>query len=421
MTSPDSDPSRSRPASRGRRWCQPDDSCCESGRRLRQVQRSPSVEPVGAVGETESTIPQAHSALIEAGAEALERRQIARPGRAPHDPPQAVVTVRIPLPTSDESRLVKDRSPCSARSLSRRGGCRSRFDGRCPRCTNRSAAGRRRRIPNGGSPSRDMRERSAATGQIEQWPYGPQAAASVAKRLERSVARQRIRPDSRRRIPSGRRQGERQTRLPFLRSAKRRRLRTTGRTPQAPPPIAAAAPQPAASTPPAMELHVVPAVEAPPTANRPALIPDRSGRIRVASVEEQSGSSERIDSQERPEPEQPPQMAPQGPPRTDAPPSAGSSTPVATAVQTSAALPTQPAAAPVAQTPAVRSPQWTGGRYGQPAWMAPYATPAIPAVTSALSTSGIRVGCQAHRSGWVWHPEHKMETRFLRSYGQGGS
>ena len=48
----------------------------------RQVQRSRQSAP-RSVGETESTIPQAHPALIEAGAEAVERRQIARPGRAP--------------------------------------------------------------------------------------------------------------------------------------------------------------------------------------------------------------------------------------------------------------------------------------------------------------------------------------------------
>ena len=266
-----------------------------------------------------------------------------------------------------------------------------------------------------------MSERPAATGQIEQWPYGPQAAAKLRETLERSVARQRIRPDPRRRIPRRPSPGRTATRLPFPRSAKRRRPRTTGRTPQA----RRRSPLPRRS-----RLHRRPlrwscrragsrgSVDCKSTGADPRSIKqNRVGALRSKAVP-RSGSTRRNGRNQSSRL----RWCRSGRHDSLRPPSAGSSAPVATAVQTSAALPTQPAAAPVAQPPVVRSPSGPAdATASRPGWP-PTRPRQSHAATSALSTSGIRVGCQAHRSGWVWHPEHKMETRFLaRSYGQGGS
>jgi hypothetical protein len=224
----------------------------------------------------------------------------------------------------------------------------------------------------------------AVAGQIEQWPYSPQAVASAPKASSAPAPANEFDP-----IPVDEYQATvarvngHANSLPAFHASQP----TANDALHASASPAAPVPPPAASTPPTTEQQVVPTVDAKPTVNEPALM-----RIDQAqppgSAEEQGVSSARVDSQERPAPEQPPQLAQPSPPQTDATPSAGSSTPIAPAVQTSAALPVQAAPAPPVQTPVqtavqtpvqtpvVRSPQWIGGRYGQPAWMAPYASPA---------------------------------------------
>jgi hypothetical protein len=302
------------------------------------------------------------------------------PAATPHEPPPAVARVRIPLPTSDESRLVKE----DVRSLH---GLYPADEGQGPVAT----AGARN-AQTGLSPvdpalaradsdfPHETNEKPAATAQIEQWPYGSQVVASVPKASNPPASLNEFDP-----IP--------------VEEYKAAVSRVNGEAPALPafhqtPPTAndmlhapsaspiVAAPQPPPPAPPASELQVVPTVDASPTATPPALIRIDQAEPRPGN-EEQSGSSEHLDVTERPEPEQPAPVTQPTPPPTDSPSSAGSPAPVAPAVQMSAApaqtaaATAQPAAAP-AQAPAVRSPQWVGGRYGQPAWMVPYAAPAVP-------------------------------------------
>lgn len=309
------------------------------------------------------------------------------PAATPHEPPPAVARVRIPLPTSDESRVVKE----DVRSLH---GLYPADEGQGPVAT----AGARN-AQTGLSPvdpavaqadnafPHETIEKPAATAQIEQWPYGPQVAASVPKASNPPASLNEFDP-----IP--------------VEEYKAAVARVNGEAPslpafhQTPPtpndglhaasasPIVAA-PQPPAPAPPASDLQVVPTADASPTATPPALIRIDQAEPRP-SIEEQSGSSEHVDVKERPETEQPAPVMQPTPPPTDSPSSAGSPAPVAPAVQMSAApaqpaaAPAQPVAAPIqpagapTQAPAVRSPQWVGGRYGQPAWMVPYAAPAVP-------------------------------------------
>jgi hypothetical protein len=296
------------------------------------------------------------------------------PAAAPHEPAQPVVTVRIPLPTSDESRIAKEdaRTPHGLFPAEEGPGPVSTAAvGVAQMGAPAAAVSQAETVP-----SREVSEKPAAAGQIEQWPYSAQAVASAPKASSAPAPANEFDP-----IPVDEYQAAvarvngNANSLPAFHSSQP----TANGALHANASPVAAGPPPVVSTPPATELHVVPTVDAKPTANEPALM-----RIDQAqsphSAEEQGVSSARVDSQERPAPEQPPQMAQPSPPQTDATPSAGSLAPIAPAVQTSAALPVQAAPAPpvqtAVQTPVVRSPQWIGGRYGQPAWMAPYASPA---------------------------------------------
>jgi hypothetical protein len=307
------------------------------------------------------------------------------PAGTPHEPAQPVLTVHIPLPTSDESRVAKEdtRSPH---------GLFPAEEGPGPVSTAAVGVAQVGAPPAPpasqaeAAPSREVSEKPAVAGQIEQWPYSPQAVASAPKASSAPVPANEFDP-----IPVDEYQATvarvngNANSLPSFHASQptpNDTLHASASPATAAPPTAADTP-PAASTPTTTELHVVPTVDAKPIVNEPALMRiDQAQAPR--SAEEQGVSSARVDSQERPAPEQPPQLAQPSPPQTDATSSAGSPAPNAPAVQTSAALPVPAAPAPPVQTPVqtsvqkpiVRSAQWVGGRYGQPAWMTPYASPA---------------------------------------------
>jgi hypothetical protein len=218
-------------------------------------------------------------------------------------------------------------------------------------------------------------EKSAATEQIEQWPYGPQAAANVPKASNGAAPASDFDP-----IPVE----EYQAAVASVNGG------TTSvpafhQTPQTPNdglhaanvsqptevvPLTAplvAQPIPAPPESPAIEPHGVPTVDAPPAQNAPPLTQIEQAES-PKSVQEPSGSSQRVGLQEPAEPERSPQGAVSAPQMLATP-----------APQMSAAPTLLRAVQRPTQVPVVRSPQWVGGRYGQPVWMAvPYATQAIP-------------------------------------------
>jgi hypothetical protein len=291
------------------------------------------------------------------------------------DQPQPVAGVRISLPMSDPSHVAKD-DPRTLHGLypgEEGPGPVSTADVRGPQAVAPTAASTTSQ-ENGFLPN-EMIEKSAATEQIEQWPYGPQSAANVPKasngappasdfdpipveEYQAAVARTKDNVTS---VPAFH-QGP-QAPNDGLHAANA--LPPTEVVPSTAP--LAAQPIPAPSESPAIEPRGEPTVDAPPSQNAPPLMQIEQAES-PKSVQEPSGSSQRVGLQEPAEPQPSPQAALRAPqmPSTPQP-------------QLSAAPTWLPAEQRPPRMPAVRSPQWVGGRYGQPVWMAvPYATQAVP-------------------------------------------
>ena len=210
-------------------------------------------------------------------------------------------------------------------------------------------------IQTASAPPTNESPTSATPGQIEQWPYSPQAAISVSTVSHAPATANDFDP-----MP-----------VEEYRTAVAKATGDANSLPsfdQAASDSKAAESQSVTTANPASELHVVPKAEGPSAESRPALIPIDQAESH-ASVGPQATPNTPADLQER---SQSQALAPFVPP---APAAADSATPASTteglapAVQMSGTTPAQPVP--------VRSPQWIGGRYGQPAWMsAPAATPA---------------------------------------------
>jgi hypothetical protein len=255
-------------------------------------------------------------------------------------PPQVVASVQIPLPMSDQNRVAQEDaraaqgpSPVAEgqNSVATAGGNDSRAGTQSANVVDFQT----RRMP-----PDEANGKPASTNQIEQWPFGPQAATSAAK-VSGSPPENEFDsiPVDEYKAAVAKANGDGSSLPAFQRSS--------------PAPIAGVhdtAPQTVAAMPVDDELRVVPSAEAPAAGNRPAPLtldsPDRAEPTQTMPTPAQSASA-------------------------TAPGSTGSVTP---AGQVSPAGGTQSATTP---TPSrvVRPPQWIGGRYGQPAWMVPYVAP----------------------------------------------
>ncbi len=269
------------------------------------------------------------------------------PVAASHNPPpQAVASVQIPLPMSDQNRVAQEDSQAAhglspvAEGQTPVAPASARDSQAGPQSANAAADFQTKRM----APD-ETREKPAPKDQIEQWPFGPQAAAAVTNASSSPPATNEFDPipvdEYKAAVAKANGDG---TSLPVFQQASP--TQTDG--------VPASSPQPVAGMPAVDELRVVPTTEAPAVANRPALMP--------------------LDSDDRSEPTQTTLTPPQTNPAS-APGSTGS---VAPAGQISPAGGTQSATTPT-PTHVVRSPQWIGGRYGQPAWMVPYVAPATSA------------------------------------------
>ena len=256
-------------------------------------------------------------------------------------PPQVVASVQIPLPMSDQNRVAQEDSRAAqgpspiaeGRSPVATAGARDSQAG--PQSAN-AADFQTRRIP-----LDETHEKSASTEQIEQWPFGRQAATGAANVSSSPLTANEFDPipvdEYKAAVAKANGDG---SSLPAFQQPSP--TQTDG--------IHATAPQTVATVPADDELRVVPTADVPVAGNRQVPMT--------------------LDAQDRTEPTQTMPTPAQSDSAT-APRLTGLVTP---AGQVSAAGGTQPATAS-APARVVRPPQWIGGRYGQPAWMVPYVAP----------------------------------------------
>jgi hypothetical protein len=293
-----------------------------------------------------------------------------KPSKAakPHDAatpareqPQPVASVRISLPMSTGNHVAAD-DPRTLHGLYHGDDVAapvSTADAHGPQAGGPTAASTT--AEENGFVPREMIEKSAATEQVEQWPYGPQAAASVPKTAngtpaaandfdpipveEYQAAVARAKDDG--------------TAIPAFHQGPQppsEGLHASNASPEPVPATApiAAQPMPSPSAAAVMELGGEPTVDTPPSQTAPPLIPIGPAES-AKSLQEPGGSSQRVGLQEpAPSPEQPQPAAPQT---------------LAPVPQTAAAPALLPAEQKPAPTLVIRPGQRIGGRYGQPAWM----------------------------------------------------
>jgi hypothetical protein len=280
----------------------------------------------------------------------LNSDKTAEPVVTPRDASPPTVAVRIPLPRSDEGAVARDSSPTlhglypADESLV--AAATPTVRGMQPAVLPAAPIQTASAAPTNESPT------SATPGQIEQWPYSPQAATSVSTASHAPAPAHDFDP-----MP-----------VEDYRTAVAKATGDANSLPsfdQAATDSKAAESQLVTTANPASELHVVPKAQGPSAEGRPALIP-------IDQAESQASVGPRATPNapaNLPEQSQSQALAPDVPP---APAAADSATPASTteglapAVQMSGTAPTP--AVPV------RSPQWIGGRYGQPAWMSAPAT-----------------------------------------------
>jgi len=366
VTSPDSDqPNPGQQTNGGMSPGQP--SAFQIGVTTPRVKAPPVNRPVGPLAKLRARF----HALTHSSAKPASK------AAKPHDPtapaadqPQAVAGVRISLPVSDPAHVAKE----EPRTLH---GLYPAEEGPDPVSTSEARGPQAAAPPaaataqeNGFVPQETI-EKSAATGQIDEWPNGPQAAVSVPKgssgpapasdfdsipveEYQAAVARAKDDANS---VPAFRQglqspnEGQQAANVSPPTEAVSSTVSSTA-------PLAAQ-PMPAPAESPAIEPRGVPTVDAPPSQHAPPLTQIEQAES-PKSVREPGGSSQRVDLQEPVEPGRTTQAASPAP-------------------QMSAAPTLLPAEQRPTQLPAVRRSQWIGGRYGQPAWMAaPYAAPAIP-------------------------------------------
>ena len=271
----------------------------------------------------------------------------------PRDASAPAVAVRIPLPTSDETAVARESSPTlhglypadESTVAVAMPGASGLQAGLMPAGPIQTASA----VPTNGSPN------SAAPGQIEQWPYSPQAAITVSTVSHAPATANDFDP-----MP-----------VEEYRAAVAKAAGSANSLPsfaQAASDSKAAESQSVTSANPASGLHVVPMAQVPSAETRPALIPIDQAESH-ASVGPQATPSAPTDSQERGQSQVQAPFIPPAPAAADSATPASSTEGLAPAVQMSGTASPQPVP--------VRSPQWIGGRYGQPAWMsAPAASPA---------------------------------------------
>jgi hypothetical protein len=261
------------------------------------------------------------------------------------------VTVRIPLPTSNETQIAQQSSPTvhglypadedSASTMPSGPGPQP---GVVPAGQAQAA----------GTTPAGARSASAAPGEIEQWPYSPQSAVKTAESSHTPAPSSDFdpMPVEEYRAALAKATGDSNPLPAFQQKSANSN--------------ASASPAVAATT--TAQLHDVPKVQGPASESRPTLIPIDQAESHAA-VGPQSTLPEPLDSQARDQSQQGPPQIPPAPPSAPAPATpVGSTEGVTPAVQMSATAP--------AQVVPVRSPQWIGGRYGQPAWMSvPAASP----------------------------------------------
>ena len=291
--------------------------------------------------------------------------------------PQLVERIRIPLPTSDESHVAKDDS-WTVHSLYPADDIQGPLPTGSARESDIVAPAGTLRSPANDVLPRESSTQSIAGDQIEQWPYRPQAAAEVPKLPNPAPPADEF--DS---IPVAEYQAA------VAKANGSQPLPSFHEQPSANGMPETAGPSTGKATVTASPDGVpqpFPAVGTGQSASRPALIKIEQTDPPLPGATQ---SSPVLRPPQQPsEPEQPVGGPVPAPPAESLPASASSvpstgttdsgATTVppaapATAVQMSA---TVPAAAAIAPAPPLRSPQWVGGRYGQPAWMFPYASPA---------------------------------------------
>jgi hypothetical protein len=283
----------------------------------------------------------------------LNSDKAAEPVVTPRDPSPPAVAIRIPLPRSDEGAVARDSSPTLhglyPADESPVAVATPTVRGMQPAVMPAAPIQTASAAPTNESPT------SATPGQIEQWPYSPQAAISVSTTSHAPATANDFdsMPVEEYRTAVAKATGDANSLPSFDQAASDSK---------------AAESQSVTTANPASELHVVPKALGPSAEGRPALIPIDQAESH-ASVGPQATPNTPADLQER---SQSQALAPYVPP---APAAVGSATPASTtegpapAVQMSGTTP--------APAVPVRSPQWIGGRYGQPAWMsAPAASPA---------------------------------------------
>jgi hypothetical protein len=195
---------------------------------------------------------------------------------------------------------------------------------------------------------------SATPGQIEQWPYSPQATTSVATVSHAPATANDFdsMPVDEYRTAVAKATGDANALPSFEQAA------NDSKTAES---------QSVTTTNPASDLHVVPKSQGPSAESRPALIPIDQAESH-ASVGSQAAPNTPTDLQERGQSQAMAPFVPPAPTATNSATPASSTEGLAPAVQMSGTTP--------APAVPVRSQPWIGGRYGQPAWMsAPAATP----------------------------------------------
>jgi hypothetical protein len=308
----------------------------------------PADHPIGPLARLRARFHDLIQPPPKTAAKSSNAAKATGPAATPQASPQVVASVRLPLPVSDSNRVVQEDSRAAHTIL-------PETDGQIAVTPNGVRAVQTAQAPAdaAGLQVDEAAQRgggkTVATQEIEQWPFGPQAAVQSTNVPNRTPT------DDFDPIPVD------EYKAAIVRANDATSLPTFNRTPPSESRQATTVPsnapvsQPMAAAQNTSELQVVPRAVA-PLQERPMPVPQGNPAAQVDAPS--ISTSQQAVSSTGPLPQTVPAAA------------AGAAGAVAPAIEISPA-PSAEQVAPTSVRPA-RPAQWIGGRYGQPAWMVPY-------------------------------------------------
>jgi hypothetical protein len=307
---------------------------------------SPAAHPPGALAKLRARFHNLIQPSPKPPAKVANAGKATGPAAAPQGPPQVVTTVRIPLPMSDPNKVVMEDSRASHTISPESDAPTPLAPAAARNIQTVQAPADASGLPVDNAAPRTGENTTGSRG-VEQWPFGPQAAAKSTQ-APAATPSDDFDPIPVDEYKAAIVRANEATSLPaFNRTSPSASQQAANSPPNG------SVPQPMAETQNSFELQIVPRAAA-TSPERPALPP-------------QGNPAAQLDSQNGPQQA----VSPTGPVQQTVPTAAaGGAGSVSPAIEITPASTTEPVGQTVSRP--MRPAQWVGGRYGQPAWMVPY-------------------------------------------------